>query len=126
MGYLTAIIILSLLAYGVYRLFNTKSVDLHEERAELKADLVTTLSDLEELDELIEQERNEEQSTNAKPLRLLKKKVASKRVAVKNTLGKVDLEGELNWDYRKLQAKRTIAAAKKVIDSDSLAVNESQ
>lgn len=119
MGYFTAIIILGIFAYAAYRFINNRNIiDLHEEKAEVTANLESSLEELEELNELIIQEQMEKEEEPHRPLRILKRKVASKKVAVQNTLGKVEIEGELNWDYRKLQAERTIEAAKELTQQD--------
>ena len=116
---IAAILFMALLRV-IYRLMNRESVDMHQERAEVQANLQTTLEELRELDELIALEDEERKGKKERPLRLLKKKVASKRHALKNTMGKVDVEGEQSWDYRKVQAERTMEAAKKLVKKETL------
>lgn len=124
MDYLIAIIILTIFAFTVRRLFVAKDVYLYAEKAEVQANLESTLTELEELDTLISEHQKKKRSTRKKPLHLLKQKVASKRIAIKNTLRKMENEGEIDWGYRKLQAERTMESAQQVIDNETLPLSE--
>jgi monoamine oxidase len=121
MGPLITILVFVILGVGVYLLArrnNTEKPALAEEKAAVKEHLETTLNHLKEVDEVIkEDEKTEEKQRN---LQLLRRKIASKKVALNNTLGKVEVEGQRNWDYRKLQAERTIEAAQDLLQNKLL------
>lgn len=116
MGPLLGIALLIIITACLYKLLSRQNQDVEEERKELKANLITTIEELDELDAIIVEssEKSVTPPAGKNRLGLLRKKVSSRKLAIRKTLGKIEVEGTRNWEYRRLQAKRTVEAAKEI------------
>lgn len=123
MGPLLGILLLIILFSFIYRYFGNQNLDLEEEREEIKANLETAIEDLEQLDEVIEG-AEEKKANSVSKLRLLKTRVSRRKLALKKTIDKVKIESDENWDYRKVQARRTLETTRKI--SENLELPEIQ
>lgn len=97
----------------LYRRHSKSTTGIKSEKHELASKLESTLEKLNVFEEDAELKSSDEQQ-------LLKSQVAGKKLAIENTLNKIEMDGSRNWGYRKLQAERTIEAAQDLLQNKLL------
>lgn len=111
MGPLLGIVLLIIITASLYKLLSRQNQDVEEERNKLKANLRTTIEELDELDAIIVESSGKKITPPAVKNRL---GLLRKKLAIRKTRSKIDAEGTRSWEYRRLQAKRTGDAAKEI------------